>query len=627
VPADLFKSHNLLDHAGAFLKSFRASGGRGIGLCHLHNDTRPSLAITPRSWRCHGCNAEGGILDFYIRIARMSKSEALEFVKSHNGTPVLLPAPKPEPDVERLEARVMAAMENIEDAISYLSSRGIEVDVAGDWCLGCLNGRLTIPYYDQEGRLKGIAERALHDQIPKYNYTTGMKKSELLFGLDRVRDDERLALCEGFFDCISLNLAGIPAVALGGVDLCDTQIELLMGREIVVAMDGDESGRQAASRITELLHAAGIGAVIADPGDDLDPDDRTRRDGNADWVDFWRGIPTVEAPSTPEVILDRPSLADVISSPDLMAREFENQPNIVGRFWPHGGQGIVAAQFGSYKTGFLQTLSRDLARGHSTLRGWDVDRPYKVLYVDFELPLQHIQRRFASALGNTEPPENLYWLSADTLLQYGGLDLGSEDGQTIFLKILDELKPDVVIIETIIGAFSSHNPAFEPADAQDFTRFVSNLRLMGYACLWSAHTTKKESGGLAYGSNFQNTGMDFILSLSRGSEEGLFDLKFLKQRWEPVDEPELKLEIRFEESGTEIVNHGHSPDSESDLLRLIHMKKPKNQAELAKVLGQSESTASRKSNALRKLGLVQEGNLVLTERGFLLAGISSFEED
>ena len=557
----------------------------------------------------------------------MSKPEALDFVKAHQMPPLLLPAPNLEPDVERLRTRVQTAEENLDEATSYLSSRGIELSVARDWHMGCLNGRLIIPYYDQEGQLRGLTERALHDQSPKYKFSTGMKKSEMLFGLDRVRDDDRLALVEGFFDCISLDQAEIPAVALGGTDLSSEQVELLNGREVIVAMDGDEAGRHAAARIIERLHTAGIGAVISDPGDGLDPDERTRRDGDAAWVNFGQGIEAMEAPPPVEAILDRPSIADVVSAPNLMAREFEEHPSIISRFWPHGGQGIIAAQFGSYKTAILQTLSRDLARGHSTLRGWDVERAYRVLYADFELPLQHIQRRFRDVLGDTDPPDNLYWLSADSLLPFGGLDLGSEEGKGIFLEILDELKPDVVIVETIIGAFSSHNPAFEPADAQDFTRFVSNLRLKGYAGLWSAHTPKIEGPGLAYGSNFQNTGMDFILGLSRGAEEGMLDIRFLKQRWQPVDEPELRLEIRFEVGGTEIVHHGHSRDDKAEMLRRIHMEKPASQVELGRSMGLSESKVSRKCKTLRQRGLLQDGKLVLTEKGLLHAGVSLVEDE
>lgn len=626
MSADPFESHSLVDHAGRFLQEYRIRGGRGVGLCPLHDDTRPSLAVFPRSWRCFGCGQEGGILDFYTRIAGMSQGEALEYIKSGVESPLLLPAPRHEVDEERLQARVGAAEGNLQEALEYLSSRGIDAEIAREWRLGCLNGRLIIPYHDQCGRLRGCAERALHGQSPKYQFTAGMKKSELLFGLDRVRDDDRLALCEGFFDAIQLSLTGIPAVALGGIDLSEAQIELLKGRETIVAMDGDDAGRQAASRILERLQAVGIGAVVADPGDGLDPDERTRRDGNADWAEFWREIAPAEQPAQVETVRDRPSLADVISAPDLMAREFEDQPNVVGRFWPHGGQGIVAAQFGSYKTVLLQTLARDLARGVSSIRGWDVDRSYKVLMVDFELPLQHVQRRFKDVLGDTDPPESLYWLSADSILPFGGLDMGAKEGREIFIDILGELKPEVVIVETIIGAFASHNPAFEPADAQEFTRFVSSLRLMGFACLWSAHTPKTEGPGLAYGSNFQNTGMDFILGLSRGDEEGMFDLKFLKQRWEPVDEPELSLEMRFETTGTEIVYHGQRGDDKTELLRRIHQERPATQVELGRLMGQKEWTISRRCKDLRQQGLLQPGKLVLTEKGLLHAGISQFEE-
>ena len=626
MPADPFSAFDLVDYAGRFLEQYRDSGGRGVGLCKLHDDTRPSLSVSAHGWHCFGCHAKGNILDFFTRIADMSKSEAVEFVKAHAGTssagmeqPIL--------DLGRIAARVHAAQQKLADAAPYLSARGIDDRVARDWQLGAVNGRLVIPCNDENGQLQGVAERALQDQTPKYKFPVGMRKSELLFGLDRVRDDDRLVICEGFFDCIALNEAGTPAVALGGTDLSDAQADLLKGREVIVAMDGDEPGRQASARIVDQLHAAGIGAVNVDPGDNLDPDDRTRRDGNADWVDFGRGIPAVPEAVPSNADADRPSIADVISTPDLMGRTFESLPDIISPFWPHGGQGIVSAQFGSYKTAFLQTLSRDLARGHRTLPGWTVDRPYKVLYVDFELPLQHIQKRFASVLGDTVPPENLYWLSADSLFKYGGLDLGTEEGKAIFTEILTSLKPDVVIVESVIMAFSSHNPAFDPIDAQGFMRFVSNLRLSGFACVWSAHTPKAEGPGLAYGSNFQNTGLDFIHGLSRRSEEGVFDLKFLKQRWVPVEEREKRLEIRFEDSGTEILDHGYGHDSDGELLYLIHERKPRTQAELATIMGNHESTAGRRCKALRNRGLILERSLILTEKGFLHAGIHRFEED
>ena len=627
MPDGLFWDCDLRDHAGAHLLSYRVSGGRGVGLCPLHADTRPSLTITRRSWHCYGCRAEGGILDFFIRIAGMSKPEAIRFVKSLGSDSSPSGEVGSQLDSSHLEARVQAAQAGLECALPYLSARGIEKGIATEWNLGALNGRLIIPYYDADGLLQGTAERALNGQSRKYSFSTGMRKSQLLFGLNRVRDDERLVLCEGFFDCITLNVAGIPAVALGGVDLSEEQIELLRGREIIVSMDGDNAGRQASAKITEQFSSAGIGSIIADPGDSLDPDERTRQDGNADWIEFWREFPPAPEPSQPSTVVDRPSVADVISAPALMARTFEHRPYIISRFWPHGGQGIIAAQFGSYKTAFLQTLARDLARGHSILPGWKVERPYRVLYVDFELPLPHIQQRFSGVLGNTEPPKNLHWLTADSLLPYGGMDLGSGDGKAAFMEVLTDLAPDVVIVETIIGAFSSHNPAFEASDAQEFTRFVSDLRLLGFACLWSAHTPKTEGPGLAYGSNFQNTGMDFILGLNRGAEQGMFDLKFLKQRWEPVDAPDVRVEIRFEPSGTELIGHGHGQDPLGDLLRLIHEREPRTQSALADFMGKSESMASRRCRDLRRRGLLQGDSLTLTPKGYLCAGIYRSEEN
>jgi DNA primase len=63
-------------------------------------------------------------------------------------------------------------------------------------------------------------------------------------------------LVEGFFDCMHLHQAGFSkVVALMGSVLSETQRKLLLDHfgELVLMMDGDETGRRASRRIAAQL--------------------------------------------------------------------------------------------------------------------------------------------------------------------------------------------------------------------------------------------------------------------------------------------------------------------------------------------------------------------------------------
>ena len=96
-------------------------------------------------------------------------------------------------------------------------------------------------------------------------------------------------LVEGPPDMISARSQGLPAIAVSGDDAWDPDVaQQLRGRKVLVAMDCDPPGRQAAHRIVTDLHAAGVTASSVDlaPG----------RDDGYDLTDWFSEQPLERGP-------------------------------------------------------------------------------------------------------------------------------------------------------------------------------------------------------------------------------------------------------------------------------------------------------------------------------------------
>jgi len=168
--------------------------------------------------------------------------------------------------------------------LQYLETRGIPEWVAR-WCrLGFSNGQQLVPYLrrrrlslkrarelgllfrsDAEamsGRvvipeLRGahcgwMVGRVLDGRShPKYR---GLSLPRPLLGYERARGHARVFLTEGPFDWLTLVGWGLPACALLGTQPGRNTLRLLgRARTIVLVMDGDEAGRDAAAHLSSAL--------------------------------------------------------------------------------------------------------------------------------------------------------------------------------------------------------------------------------------------------------------------------------------------------------------------------------------------------------------------------------------
>ncbi len=150
-------------------------------------------------------------------------------------------------------------------------------------------GRLMIPVRNAEGATVGFGGRVLPlpgvptDDRKFVNSRESIvyRKGELLFAIDLAKDAIRKSgqalLVEGYFDAITLHMAGITnAVALCSASLTADQIKLLRrfdAKELVLILDGDDAGRRGVDRAAGALLAAAMPTRVMILPQGRDPDE------------------------------------------------------------------------------------------------------------------------------------------------------------------------------------------------------------------------------------------------------------------------------------------------------------------------------------------------------------------
>ena len=151
--------------------------------------------------------------------------------------------------------------------------------------------RLMFPVADAGGRTAGFGARYLPGSfaeekgLGKYvNSPEGplFPKRRLLYGMDRLqagcRDQPEapVIVCEGNLDVVMLHQAGfLTTVAALGTALSEEHARWLrrLERPVVLLMDPDRAGRQAASRAGRLLVAEAVDVRVAELPEGVDPAD------------------------------------------------------------------------------------------------------------------------------------------------------------------------------------------------------------------------------------------------------------------------------------------------------------------------------------------------------------------
>jgi DNA primase len=286
----------VIENYGVTLKP---QGKDHVGLCPFHDDHEPSLRVTSGKglFRCMSCGATGNAVQFVAKKEGLTLREAGfkllgKIPGVQRGTALPEPPPRPANAAEllkRVAAFYARTLTKDRAGLDYLKTRRLDdpallENFAVGYCNGtmrkalpksgeiigqlqalgilnekgneCFYGRVTVPIHDAAGNVVGLYGRRLTDDQPKHLYLRGEHRG--VFNGISAKTTQSLIVTEAIFDAMSLWAAGFHnVIPLYGKDGWTTHHDLLISEngvtEIVLALDGDANGQQAAAALTAKL--------------------------------------------------------------------------------------------------------------------------------------------------------------------------------------------------------------------------------------------------------------------------------------------------------------------------------------------------------------------------------------
>lgn len=292
----------LIESRGIELKK---KGKSYVGLCPFHDDTHPSLSVTPskNEWHCFGCDKGGDVIRFVELIDGVDFKEAVGRLA---GDPSDTPKPVSSPTAQQYLERVIAVYENTfaqnSEGKAYLESRGLtDTGLLARHRAGFCNGTLheilpgngdvrdtltrlgillengserflncvVFPVLGTDGGVVTLYGR--HIQSKKHlflpNRPTGLWNSPVM------KTCPDIILTESVIDALSVHTAGFANVmaiqgtnGLTGREIMELKIQGV--QKITLLLDGDEPGIKAAGRLKEKLSGFTVDARTLPAGHD-----------------------------------------------------------------------------------------------------------------------------------------------------------------------------------------------------------------------------------------------------------------------------------------------------------------------------------------------------------------------
>jgi DNA primase len=272
-----------------------------------HDDVHPSVTVTTdrrgvERWRCWSGGHAGTAIDAIQVACRVGQREAIDELARRGGMNSAQPRPRriaralPPLEPVPLHPSVVRYVEACEQllwkpvgrqVLDYLTNeRGLDIDVLQANRVGADPGSSKLrrggglpkggvaavfPALAQDGDIVYVQSRYLHPgpDRSKYGNPAARLGDNPRHGWTQPTGPARapVIVCEGFPDAYTANSAGYDAVAvLGAMNATPALAELLVpnlaDRPVIVAFDGDASGRTASSALTKAL--AGRGIMVVD---------------------------------------------------------------------------------------------------------------------------------------------------------------------------------------------------------------------------------------------------------------------------------------------------------------------------------------------------------------------------
>ena len=329
--------------------TLKRRGRTYVGLCPFHNEKTASFTVYPetQSFYCFGCGAGGDAVGFIRKIENLDYVDAVKLLAGRVGLQMpeegyddsMAKRRKAILSINREAARfyhsyMMSdegkvgldyflrrglspktikkfglgyAPDKWDELYKHLRSKGFkDYDIEAAWLIrkgqkgnyyDLFRNRVMTPIIDVRGNVIAFGGRVLDDSKPKYintGDTLVYKKTNELFALNLAKDSgsDRLILCEGYMDVISMHQAGFTnAVAGCGTALTNEQVRLISryAAEVVLAYDADEAGQKALNKAIDLFSQTDVKVKIPAFSGGKDPDEIIKNKGKEQFAAMLDG--------------------------------------------------------------------------------------------------------------------------------------------------------------------------------------------------------------------------------------------------------------------------------------------------------------------------------------------------
>jgi len=251
----------------------------GKARCPFHNDQTPSLSFKDGRFKCFGCNASGDAIDLVAKLRHLSTAEAAHLISGTFHLNITEPPHRREVTKHsHLGEYIQSAIEAF--AISpraqiYLQSRGFTGESMLRFRFGfdAKRNAIVIPYGENS---EYYTSRSIFDKR-FFKPRTEDAGPEPLFYEELMDRETPVFVVESAFCALSIMQEGGFAVAMCGTGTRKL-IDALKVRDdvppIIVCMDRDSAGEEAAGALCAQFEAQGVGYIrTATPEGYKDPNE------------------------------------------------------------------------------------------------------------------------------------------------------------------------------------------------------------------------------------------------------------------------------------------------------------------------------------------------------------------
>lgn len=333
---EIRNSVNIVDVISSYI-SLTPRGKNFFGVCPFHDDTNPSMSVSPsrQIYKCFSCGATGTVFKFIMDYENISFMEAVKKVADLGGISVNIGQVKRKQthteihQIYDLSLKFYTNNLNTtsgKEAREYLNQRKIPEAIIKEFQIGLalkkdalskllikkfnpeevlksglvgkndygyydlFYDRIMFPLYDLSGNPVAYSGRIYNREDNSKYFNTReteiFKKGELLYNYHRAKDVSRqknqVIVMEGFMDVIrayTINIKNV--VATMGTAVTDVQANLIkrMAKEVILCFDGDEAGAKATMACSNELLKIGVTPKIIRLEENLDPDEYIQKYG------------------------------------------------------------------------------------------------------------------------------------------------------------------------------------------------------------------------------------------------------------------------------------------------------------------------------------------------------------